>query len=198
MSKQTKQQKIERLQRLIREVHGEGEQWDLSKTYEITTYLAGSMWYELLAPIDQNLEALQCLTSLWFEDGEDAYADAHGWLKSDEHASDDYCVEGSVVVRLLDDLKKELGPHPERSKVLWNQAESTYGVAKIRDTTHAELDRTIELMKKETQEALVIEEEKKENQRHDHQVLLLVQTAKKLGLEEALAVLHRELPSSGK
>jgi len=192
MAKQTKQQKIDQLKELVRQVHGEGAQWDFSRVYDATQALDSTAWDELLALSPPGTP--EHLPSLWFaKDADDSgiYPGAHGWLKDD---LDNYhLIDGASIAHLLRGMLKRLGPNPKSIKVMWDGDDETHYVVKTRDITHAELDRSIKSMQAQAGKNQQRGDEVKRCKRSGKQPAAVFQAVQQLGLAVALQVLEREL-----
>jgi len=101
-----------------------------------------------------------------------------------------YIFNGRNVVTLLNKLRAELGPNPEKALVM--STPDGYAVVELKDTTDRTLDFCVELLRESVEDAEDRERLQQEREAHHEQQVKLMKLVTKMGIEKAIATLEKK------
>lgn len=186
----TNKQKLAKLNRLRKELfpdHNDRELQDLTKIYEMGHELSGQ-WFDLLQEAGMSLGTdVKFIPQYWIDDSTLGYE--YDCMAPQGSLEEFRIIPGTVLLGLLDNLRKELGPNPKKALILADP--DGYTVVKLRSTTGDEIDHCCKMAER------LIEVDKEEEQRgctQDKQATLK-KLIERLGLDTAIRLLESSKPT---
>lgn len=184
----SKSSKLNRIYKLVRDLYDIDPQ-DLSHVYDMDETPLEEPWSDILVDVvTYPVSEPKYLPTSWLHTPFVESNGAHVWWSSPKkfESRDVFMMPGYKAVKALKNMLKELGTNPKGRVILCT--DDGYYPAKLRPTTHAELDHCLDLLEKVSAEMGTDEEREQKKQKHEN----LVKLVDKVGLDRTLELLTDE------